>query len=427
MSEFKVVGQSVPKADALDKVIGRAKFAADISFPGMLYAKALRSPVAHGILQHIDYSAAAALPGVAAVLTGKDVPGANNFGIIIKDEPVIVKNGEKIRKIGDTLALVAAENEAIAEQALALIKVDIEELTPVLCPIAAMQPDAPKIYDKGNVLAVRKIVKGDTEAGFRDSAVVVQQQYKTQMVEHAYIEPEAGIALFDGDVVTMWVSTQNPHYDAKEVARNLNIGLNKVRVIQAATGGGFGGKLDVSVQVHLAMLAVVTRRPVRMVYSRTESIKNSVKRHPYTITMKTGADANGRLTAFECTIIGDTGAYASYGPGTLTRSAVHATGPYEIPNVKITAYTVYTNNPQAGAMRGFGVPQVAFAHEAQMDMLAEKVGISPLEIRLLNALRPGSLTATGQYLEQSVGIVSTLEAAAAKVREIKLERRGGRL
>ena len=289
----------------------------------------------------------------------------------------------------------------------------MDELPAVFDPVTAMKDDAPKIYEKGNVLAVRKIRRGDVEKAFAECAVIVEQDYQTQMAEHAYIEPEAGVAKLEGDIVTVWVCTQNPHYDAKEIARNLNIGLNRVRVIQSVTGGGFGGKLDVSVQVHLGLLAVATRRPVKMIYSRHESIANSVKRHPFIMKLKSGSDANGKLLAFEASIIGDTGAYASYGPGTLTRSAVHVMGPYEIPNVKVDAYTVYTNNPQAGAMRGFGVPQVAFAHESQMDILAEKLGVSPLKIRLINALRPGSFTGTGTELKDSVGIVETLEAAVA--------------
>ena len=413
MSDYKVIGHSVQKLDAVDKVLGVAKYAADIQFPGMIYGKTLRSKIAHGVLQSVDISKAKALPGVVAVLTGAYIPGSNSSGIIIKDEPVLVKNGQKIRKIGDPIALVAAETEEIAEQALGLIDVKVDELSAVFDPVTAMKDDAPKIYEKGNVLAVRKIRRGDVEKAFAECAVIVEQDYQTQMAEHAYIEPEAGVAKLEGDIVTVWVCTQNPHYDAKEIARNLNIGLNRVRVIQSVTGGGFGGKLDVSVQVHLGLLAVATRRPVKMIYSRHESIANSVKRHPFIMKLKSGSDANGKLLAFEASISGDSGAYASYGPGTLTRSAVHVMGPYEIPNVKVDAYTVYTNNPQAGAMRGFGVPQVAFAHESQMDILAEKLGVSPLKIRLINALRPGSFTGTGTELKDSVGIVETLEAAVA--------------
>lgn len=421
MKNLKVVGKSVEKKDVRDKVLGKAKFSADMKMEGMLYGKTLRSTIPHGVLKNIDISKAKVLSGVHAVLTNVDIPGANSTGIIVKDEPVLVGIGEKIRKIGDPLAIVAAETEEIAKKALELIEVQIEELPPVFCPFEAMKKEAPKVYEKGNVLAVRRIIKGDVEAVFSECDVVVEKEYKTSMVEHSYIEPEAGVATYDGDVVTVWCCTQNPHYDRKDVARNLNIGFNKARVIQAVTGGGFGGKLDVTVQVHLALLAVATKRPVKMVYSRVESITSTVKRHPFTMKYKSGCDASGKLLALQCEIVGDTGAYASYGPGTLTRAAVHAGGPYEIPNVKIEAYTVYTNNPQAGAMRGFGVPQVAFAHESQMDQLAERLGISPLNIRQINALRAGSITATGSELTQSVGILSTLEAVSEKAKEV-LER-----
>lgn len=418
LSDLKVVGQSVRKFDAVEKVTGKAKFAADMQFDNMLHAAVLRSKVAHGVLKSIDISAAQALPGVAAVLTGQDVPGANSFGIILKDEPVMIAVNQKIRKVGDALAIVAAETAEIAEKALGLIAVEIEELPAVFCPVQAMSETAPKVYEKGNILGVRKIRKGDIDKAFAECAAVVEHEYKTQMQEHCYIEPEAGIAKWENGLLTMWVATQNPHYDAKEVARNLNIPLNRVRVVQAVTGGGFGGKLDISVQVYLGLLAMAAKRPVKLVFSREESICTSVKRHPMTIWMKTGADRNGKLLAMECKIIGDTGAYASYGPGVLTRTAVHATGPYEISNLKIDAFTVYTNNPTAGAMRGFGVPQVAFVHESQMDMLAEKLGISPLEIRLRNALKVGSVTATGYKITQSAGAAPTMEAAAKKAQEV---------
>lgn len=416
MQEFNVVGKSVIRKDALDKVLGKTQFAADIKLPGMLYAKILRSKVPHAILKSVDTSAAESLPGVYAVLTAKDVPGSNSHGIILKDEPVLAH--DKIRKIGEPLAVVAAESEKIAEQALALITVEFEEIPAVFDPEEAMKPDAPKVHEKGNIVQLRKIRKGDVEKAFAEADIVIENVYRTQMQEHAYIEPEAGVAYLDRDVVVLNVSTQNPHFDRKEVSRNLSLPVNKVRIVQTTTGGGFGGKLDISVQVYIALLSIRTKRPVKLVYSREESLVASTKRHPCVIYYKTAADKNGKLLAVDATIIGDTGAYASYGPGTITRSAVHATGPYEVPNVKVDAYTVYTNNPTAGAMRGFGVPQVAFAHEQQMDMLAEKAGINPIQVRLLNALRPGSVTGTGQVLDSGVGIGETINKAYEKAKEI---------
>lgn len=412
MKEFAVLGKTVARQDALDKVLGKTKYSGDIVLPGMLYVKALRSETPHARIVRLDTSAAKALPGVHAVLDAKDVPCSNAHGIVVKDEPVLAQG--KVRKIGEPLAVVAAENEAIAEAALALIEVDLEELPAVFDAEAAMLPDAPAIHEKGNVMALRKIRKGDVAGAFSRAAIIVENTYRTQMQEHAYIEPEAGVAYCEQDTVVLMVSTQNPHFDRKEVARNLGWPVNKVRVIQAPTGGGFGGKLDISVQIILALLAAKTKRPVRFVYTREESLIATTKRHPCTLCYKTAADEAGRLLAVEATIIGDTGAYASYGPATLTRSAVHATGPYEVPHVKIDAYTVYTNNPTAGAMRGFGVPQVAFAHEQQMDLVALQAGISPFEVRRINALQNGSATATGQILQGSVGLLETLAQSREK-------------
>jgi len=427
------IGASVARKDAVSKVTGQALFAADIVRPGMLHAKVLRSTVPHAILKAVDISEAAAYPGVVKVLTAADIPGPSGegtllkgeicsdrdacfplvrpcgVGIILKDEPVLVH--DKIRRIGDAIALVAAETEQAAEAALKLIKVSLQELPAVFDPIEAMKPDAPQVHPN-NILTLRKIRKGDVDAAFANADVILENRYQTQSVEHAYIEPEAGVAEYDGSMLTMWVATQNVHFDRKEVARTMNMDVNRVRVVQAVTGGGFGGKLDISVQCHLALLAYHTRRPVKLVYSREESMVASAKRHPYIIDYKTAATKDGKWTALKATIIADTGAYASYGPGVITRAAVHATGPYEVPNVWIDAYAVYTNNPMAGAMRGFGVPQMAFAHESQLDLLAEKLGLSPLAVRLKNVLVPGGTTATGQVIKHSVGIKETLLQAA---------------
>ncbi len=403
------VGASIRKNDAIPKVTGAAVFAADIKRPGMLFAKVLRSKVAHAELTGIDTSEAARQPGVVRVLTANDVPGPNGVGIIIKDEPVLCK--DKIRRIGDALALVIAESEEEAAAACAFIKVSYRELPPVFDAREAMKQGAPIVHTT-NVMGTQRIRKGSVDAAFAEAEIIVENTYTTQMVEHAYIEPEAGVGEFDGDMLTLWVATQNVHFDRKEVARNMNMPVNKVRIVQAVTGGGFGGKLDISVQCYLALAAYYTRRPVRMVYTREESMISSAKRHPYYIEYKTGATKDGKLLAVKATIIGDTGAYASYGPAVLIRAAVHATGPYEVPNVYVDAFTVYTNNPMAGAMRGFGVPQMAFAHESQMDQVAEMAGISPVAIRQLNCLRPGSATATGQVLINSVGILDTIERAA---------------
>ncbi|WP_110954833.1 xanthine dehydrogenase family protein molybdopterin-binding subunit [Anaerosinus massiliensis] len=417
MSELFVVGKSVIRKDALDKVLGKTRYSADLKMPGMLYAKVLRSTVAHAFVKKIDVAQAKLLPGVHAVLTAKDVPGLNGHGIIFKDEPVLVDH--KIRKIGDALAVVAAETEEIAQKALQLIAVELEELPVVADAVKAMQVDAPKVHGDSNILALRKIVQGDVDAVFKTAEILVENEYTTQIQEHAYIEPEAGIAYMEDEVVVVKASTQNTHFDCREIARNLALPQSRIRMIQAPTGGGFGGKLDISVQIYVALLAFKTHRPVKLVYSREESIITSSKRHPCVIRYKTAADKTGKLLAVDVHVVADTGAYSSYGPAPITRLAVHAAGPYEVPAVRVYAYTVYTNNPTAGAMRGFGVPQIAFAYEQQMDMIAEKAGISPLEIRLRNTLKKGSMTSTGQVMDIQGTIADTLVPAYEKVKASK--------
>jgi aerobic-type carbon monoxide dehydrogenase small subunit (CoxS/CutS family) len=401
-----VVGQSVIRCDARLKVLGQSIYAADIVMPGMLYAKVLRSPCAHARIKMIDAEVARSLPGVVAVFTHEDIPGTNAFGIIVKDEPVLVP--EKVRCRGDALALVAAESEDAATKALQVIGVEYEELPAVFDPEQAMLPESPIIHGTSNIMDHARIRRGDTNRALQTCDAVVTNSYHTQMVEHCYLEPEAGIAYLDGDTVVIKASTQNPHYDRKDVAANLALPLNRVRVIQAVTGGGFGGKLDISVQIYLGLIVLKTGRPVRMVYDREESFLASSKRHPFCIDYTTGATSDGVLQAVKVRLVCDTGAYASYGPATMKRALVHVTGPYCVPNVSVDGYCVYTNNPRAGAMRGFGVPQVAFAHESQMDEIAARLGVSPLEIRMKNALRTGSVTVTGQVLGESVGLVETL-------------------
>lgn len=418
---FRVVGQSVRKKDAEEKVLGKSKFGADIKMPGMLHAKVLRSDYAHALIKNIDTSAAEAMPGVASVITFKDIAGTNRFGIIVKDEPALAE--DKVRCFGDAVAAVAAETEEIALAALECIKVDYEELPAVFSMEEAMEEDAPKVH-QNNILTADRIRKGNAEEALAECDLVISHTYTTQMIEHSYIEPEAGIAYMDGNVVVLKVATQNAHYDRKDVAANLALPLNRVRIVQATTGGGFGGKLDISVQIHIALLAMKTGKPVRMVYDREESFRASSKRHPFIIEYTTGATKEGFIRAVKVKLICDTGAYASYGPATAKRALVHATGPYEVPHVSIDSFCVYTNNPRAGAMRGFGVPQVAFAHESQMDELARRARISPIEVRQKNALKIGSITATGQELKGSVGLVETLNEVDKSLSQYLGERGG---
>ncbi len=405
------VGRSVHRIGALERLTGAARFAADREMDGCITVMAVRSDRPHAAIVDVDVSQALALPECLAVFTARDIPGKNRFGIIIKDQQLLAE--EKVRCVGDTVALVAAESADAAEQALAGVKVTYEDLPAVFDPEEALRPGAPRIHEKGNLLGRRVVTRGNVEAAFNAADVIVERVYTTPHIEHTYLEPDAGLAYVDDSgILVIHASTQNPHYDQKDVADLLGLEEGRVRVVQAATGGGFGSKLDLNVQGYVGLAAWLLKRPARMVYSREESFLCTGKRHPLKISYKSAATKDGRLLGAQVRIIGDTGAYASYGPAVFTRAPVHATGPYEVPNVHAEAIFAYTNNPMAGAMRGFGVPQIAFAHESQMDLLAKEIGISPLEIRLRNCYRVGSLTPTGQELKASVGIRATLDAIA---------------
>jgi CO/xanthine dehydrogenase Mo-binding subunit len=405
---LKVVGRSIERIGAIERVLGEAKFSDDLMMTELLHLKVLRSPVRHALIKGINLERALTIPGVVRIFTAKDIPGRNRVGTITKDQPVLAE--DRVRFIGDAVALIAAETEEKAEQALGEIKVDYEELEPVLTPERALETDAPKVHEAGNLLLQRLIVKGDVGKGFQEADVVVEHTYTTSWVEQACLEPDAGIAYVDKEGrIIFHVCTQNPFYIQREIADVLNLDLDRVRVIQAATGGGFGSKLDVTVQGYLGLAAFHLRRAVKLVYTQEEVFQATSKRHPLKVRYKTGATSNGKLTAIEVRILGDSGAYASYSPLAALRAIVHATGPYEVPNVRVEGIMVYTNNNWSGAMRGFGVPQVAFAHESQMDILAERLGMDPIDFRLANVLKEGSSTGTGQILHASVGIGRTLE------------------
>jgi selenium-dependent xanthine dehydrogenase len=419
-SPLAAVGRPIPRPDARAKVTGQATFAADLYFEGMLYAKVLRSTYPHARLLRVDTSKARDLPGVVAVLTAEDVPGAKNHGLVIPDWPVLAY--DKVRYVGDAIALVAAETEEIAEKALELIQVDYEPLPVVTSPQEALAPDAPLVHDSGNLLKHIQVRKGDAEEGFAEAQansrwhVVVEREYRTPTQEHAFMEPEAGVATIDdGGKITVYVGSQIPFDDRRQIAASLAIPEEKVRVKATQVGGAFGGKEDISVQIHVALLAQATGRPVKLVFTRQESLIVHPKRHATTIRLKMAATKDGKLTAVQAEIYGDAGAYASLSEHVMTRAATHATGPYDVPNVEIDCYAAYTNNVPAGAFRGFGVPQSAFAVESQMDILAEKLGLSPFEIRRKNALRVGSITATGQVLRESVGLLETVNRVEEEV------------
>jgi CO/xanthine dehydrogenase Mo-binding subunit len=415
---YTTVGRSIPRLGAVERLKGKPIFSADLELDAPLVLKVLRSSRTHAGIANIDTERASRVEGLVRVFTAADVPGRNLTGIINKDRPLLAV--DKVRCIGDAIALVAARNEAAADKALRAIDLTYEDLPAISDPEAALRDDAPRIHPKGNLLFTRTVRKGDVEKGFARCHVVVENTYRTSCLEHTYLEPDAGVGRVDRDgSFVIFASTQNPHYDHAEVVSLLGVEDERVRIIQAATGGGFGSKLDLNVQGFIGLALYHLRRPVRFVCTREEAFLATAKRHPLTMAIKTGADQDGRLRAMEARILCDTGAYSSYGVAVASRSAVHATGPYEIEHVAIESLCVYTNNPVAGAMRGFGVPQMAFAHESQLDLLAVKLGLDPLEIRRLNALKVGSTTATGQTLEASVGIGDCLEAIQPHYEEMR--------
>ncbi len=411
---IRQIGLDIPRVDVLDKVLGEAKYGADLSADNFLYLKAIRSTRPHAKIIKIDTEKALNVERVEKIFTAGDIPGKNVIGVITKDQPVLAS--DRVRYIGEPLALVAAETIEAAEEAAKKVEVFYDDLPRVNNPAEALRLNAPLIHENGNQLIEFNVIKGDVLKGFKEAEAVIEETYETSWVDHAYLEPDAGISFIDEEGrVTVVCPTQNVHYDQKEVAALLALPLEKVRIIQSATGGGFGGRLDITVQCLLALATYRLKRPAKIIYSREEVFQVISKRHPLKIRYKSGVKKDGRLTAVEVEILGDTGAYASYGVTVGIRAAVHAAGPYQVPNVKVRSRMAYTNNPWSGAMRGFGVPQMAFAHESQMDLLAEALGMDPIEIRLRNALTIGSETATGQTLVSSVGIEQTLR----KVKEWK--------
>jgi CO/xanthine dehydrogenase Mo-binding subunit len=409
----RIIGKPERRVDALGKVTGKTKFAADYNAGHQLYGKVLRAKYPHAKILSIDVSKAQKLEGVEAVLTAQDIPGERVFGIVTKNQAILAQ--EKVRYLGDGIALVAAKSEKIAARALTLIEVKYEELPVVSDPELAMTADAPRIHGEDNTFVHHKVRKGSTEKGFAEADFIIEKKFKTQFVEHSYIEPEAVLAepAEEGGVRIVG-SVQNLFSSRRSVAAALNLDLNRVQIIQATLGGSFGGKDEVmtSICCRAALLCLKTGKPVKMVNSREESMLESYKRHPYTMYYKWGAKNGGSITAMEARVIADGGAYASMSPFVTWRSVVQATGPYYCENVKTDVYAVYTNNNYTGAMRGFGSPQVNFAIESMMDELGERVGKNPLEIRLQNGFERGAVTATGQKLDHIVSLKEALTKAA---------------
>jgi CO/xanthine dehydrogenase Mo-binding subunit len=411
--QHKIIGKGERRVDALGKVTGTAKFAADYNVAHQLHGKVLRAKYPHAQILRIDTSKAQEVEGVEAVLTAEDIAGEKVFGIVVKNQAILAH--DKVRYLGDGVALVAARTKEIAEEALSLIEVEYELLPIVVDPEEAMKPDSPKIHNDDNTFVHHKVRKGDIDKGFAEADFILERRFKTQFVEHSYIEPEVVLAEpAEHGGVRIIGSVQNLFSSRRSVAAALNLDLNRVQIIQATLGGSFGGKDEVMTAMccRAALLALKTGRPVKMVNTREESMLESYKRHPYVLYYKWGAKNDGTITAMEIKCIADGGAYASMSPFVTWRSVVQATGPYYCENAKTDVYAVYTNNNYTGAMRGFGSPQVNFAIESMMDELAERVGKDPLEIRLQNGFKTGAITATGQELTHRVSLKEVLTKAA---------------
>ncbi len=404
------VGRTVQRPEAVAKVTGDAKFTDDLVFEGLLFGRIRRADYPHAFIKSIDIAKAVDLPGVRAVLTAEDLHAAKNHGLVVNDWPILIGVGERIRYVGDAIAIVAADTLEIASEAIKLIDVVYDPQLVIDDPVVARYPDTVQLHPTGNLLKHIKIRKGNTEEGFEASDVVIEHTYHTAMTDHAFIEPECSIARVNEDGrMEIYVGSQIPYSDRKQVAAALGWPDDRVHIIGMLIGGGFGGKEDIMGQIHAALLAERTGHPVKILFDRHESLLVHPKRHATRIHVKIGARRDGRLVAVETELYGDTGAYASLGEKVMTRATTHSIGPYESEHAKADCYAMYTNNPPAGAFRGFGVTQSAFAVESTIDMLAEKLGMDPIELRKMNALRVGSVTGTGQVLRESVGLLECIE------------------
>src|SRR5512135_2754890 len=409
---YKVVGHAEPRSDGAEKVTGQAIYTVDVKLPGMAHGKILRSPYAHARLIRVDATKAEKLPGVFAVITREDQRRLNMFGAAYKDQTIVAV--DKVRYAGDPVAAVAAVDEATAEEALALIEVDYEELPAVTGLDEALAPGAPLVHDvsvsggelmgqryeapkefSGTNLCYRfSYAKGDVDEGFKKSAHIFEHTFTFPRVQHFSMEPHATVADVERDRMTLWAGTQEPFTLREHLAEIFHMPLNKIRVIVPYLGGGYGGKLAVKTEPLAAALSWKARRPVRLAHTIEESFR-TVTRHPARVRIKTGVSKDGKLVARQCLIHMETGAYADAGPRVTQKAGYRCFGPYRLPHMKADAYTVYTNTVPAGAYRGFGTLQVTWAYESQMDIIAAELGLDPLEFRLKNLLKKGEVYTPG--------------------------------
>lgn len=407
------VGDRSQRIDVMEKVLGTGKFPDDYHFPDMVFGQALRTPYPRARVNRIDISRALEHPDCIAVLTARDVPN-NTIGHIVQDWDVMIPEGSETRYIGDAVALVAAGKGEKLQEILDLIEVDYTELEPVLDPFEAMKEGAPKIHEGGNILSSERLIRGDAHKAVAEAAHVVTETYRVSWEEHAFLETECAIAWpSDDGGVHLITASQSIYDEQREVSNMLRLEPERVHVRSGLVGGAFGGREDMSVQHHAALLAWKTGRRIKVKLSRYDSTIVHTKRHPMTMKMTTSCDAEGRITALIAEIIADTGAYASLGGPVTQRACTHAGGPYNFQNIDITGKAVYTNNVVSGAFRGFGVTQSCYAMESNLNLLAEKCGLDPWEFRYLNVVRPGDVLPNGQIVDESCGLAECLEAVKA--------------
>ena len=404
------LGARVHRLDVREKVLGTGEYCDDLYMEGMLYGSAVRAAYPRARVLKIHTEEARALPGVALVLTAADVPGENKVGHLKKDWDTMIPVGGITHYLGDAIALIAAETPEILAAAKALVRVEYEPLTPVRSPAEAMAEGAPLVHRDGNLLAHKHVARGNAEEAIRNSRYVLHDHFSTPFTEHAFLEPECAVAFPKEDGVMIYSSDQSVYDTQHETAPMLGLPNEKVWVENKLVGGGFGGKEDVTVQHHAALLAYLAQRPVKVKLTREESILIHPKRHPMEMDFTLGVDENGIIQGVKATVVADTGAYASLGGPVLERACTHAAGPYNYQNFEIDGYAWYTNNPPAGAFRGFGVTQTCFAIETLLNRAADMVGISHWEIRYRNAIRPGQTLPNGQIVDASTGLAETLEA-----------------
>ena len=405
-----VVGERAVRVDVAEKVQGYGKYPDDLYVDGMLYAGAVRSKYPRARVLAIHKEKAEALPGVVGVYTAEDIPGEIKVGHLQQDWDAMIPVGRITHYLGDAICLVAAETKETLEQAKALVEIDYEPLKPVFSPTYASQPFAPLVHASGNLLCEKHVSRGNADQAIRDADYVLMYHYETPYTEHAFLEPECAVAYPDEDGLTILSTDQGAYDTAREVSRLLGLPKEKIHVTNMLVGGGFGGKEDMTVQHHAALLTYVTRRPVKVKLTRAESLLVHPKRHHFEMDFTMGCDENGIIKGVKAKVYTDTGAFASLGGPVLERACTHAAGPYNYQNFEIEGTAYYTNNPPAGAFRGFGVTQTCFATESLLNMMADEIGITPWEIRYRNAIRPGQVLPNGQIVDESTGLVETLEA-----------------